>query len=99
MPGFVLDVQRADHIAIVEADGQLRVVGKGLASSPSHAEKLASGHPKNGWRFWWVERDGSAPPSGSRAGRAFRHRPYHLAAGLRPRAGRAPGKLDDVSLR
>jgi hypothetical protein len=46
----------SDHIAVVEADGQLRVVGKGLAGSPSHAEKLASGHPKSGWRFWWVKR-------------------------------------------
>jgi len=29
-----------------------------MAGSPSHAEKLASEHPKNGWRFWWVDRDG-----------------------------------------
>lgn len=47
-----------DYVAIVEADGQLHVIGKGMAGSPSHAEKFASGHPKNGWRFWWVQRDG-----------------------------------------
>jgi len=34
------------------------VLGKGRAASPSQAEKLASNHPKNGWRFWWVQRDG-----------------------------------------
>jgi hypothetical protein len=47
-----------DHTATVENDGQLHVLGKGHASSPSQAEKLASGHPRNGWRFWWVQRDG-----------------------------------------
>lgn len=47
-----------DHVAVVEADGQLHVLGKGRAASPSQAEKLASNHPKNGWRFWWVQRDG-----------------------------------------
>jgi hypothetical protein len=47
-----------EHTAVVDPDGRLHVIGKGRVDSPSAAEKLACGKPKNGWRFWCVERDG-----------------------------------------
>lgn len=48
------------HEGYVDEQGRIVLSDGRVAGSPSHAQKLATGEAKNGWRWWRTDRDGRA---------------------------------------